>query len=44
MSHSDYKNLYEGYLDNTGYNNRNIRENYAVGFTKCSGYGYWGDL
>jgi hypothetical protein len=44
MSHSDYKNLYEGYLDNTGYNNRNIRENYAVGFTQCSGYGYYGDL
>jgi hypothetical protein len=42
MSHSDYKNLYEGYLDNTGYNNRNIRENYAVGFTNCSGNGYWG--
>jgi hypothetical protein len=42
MSHSDYKNLYEGYLDNTGYNNRNIRENYAVGFTQCSGNGYWG--
>jgi hypothetical protein len=29
MSRSDYKNLYEGYLDNTGYNNRNIRENYS---------------
>lgn len=29
MSRSDYKNLYEGYLDSTGYNNRNIRENYS---------------
>ena len=33
MSRSDYKNIYEGYLDNTGYkggyNNRNIRERYG---------------
>jgi len=24
MSHSDYKNISEGYLDNSGYSNRNI--------------------
>jgi hypothetical protein len=29
MSRSTYKNIYEGYLDNTGYNNRNIRERYG---------------
>jgi hypothetical protein len=30
MSRSDYKNIYEGYLDNTGYNNRySFRERYG---------------
>jgi hypothetical protein len=29
MSRSTYKNIYEGYLNNTGYNNRNIRERYG---------------
>ena len=30
MSHSNYKNIYEGYLDNTGYNNRRVAERYAT--------------
>ena len=29
MSRSDYKNIYEGYLDNTGYNNRRVAERYS---------------
>ena len=29
MSRSDYKNIYEGYLDNTGYNNRRVAERYG---------------
>jgi hypothetical protein len=29
MSRSEYKNINEGYLDNTGYNNRNVRERYG---------------